>query len=123
PSALTARTWGFQDALFKGQSLRVPRAYGSYVVENVLFKISFPAEFHAQTAVECAVELHPQLVDRLDSIDKVVIRTQESALRIIDKTGPLHNPADRDHCLQYMVAYALIEGQLSGEAYEDDAAA
>ncbi|HRD93439.1 MAG TPA: bifunctional 2-methylcitrate dehydratase/aconitate hydratase [Accumulibacter sp.] len=123
PTALTARTWGFYDALFKGEGFRLSRPYGSYVIENVLFKISFPAEFHAQTAIECAVELYPQLRGRLDSIDKVVIRTHESALRIIDKKGPLHNPADRDHCLQYMVAFALIEGQLTAEAYEDSAAA
>ncbi|WP_313952286.1 bifunctional 2-methylcitrate dehydratase/aconitate hydratase [Accumulibacter sp.] len=123
PSALTARTWGFYDALFKGQAFRVSRPYGSYVIENILFKISYPAEFHAQTAVECAVELHPQVLERLDSIEKVVIRSHESALRIIDKAGPLHNPADRDHCLQYMVAFALIEGQLTAEAYEDEAAA
>ena len=123
PTALTARTWGFYDALFKGEEFRLSRPYGSYVIENVLFKISFPAEFHAQTAIECAVELYPQLLGRLDSIDKVVIRTHESALRIIDKKGPLHNPPDRDHCLQYMVAFALIEGQLTAEAYEDSAAA
>ena len=123
PSALTAPTWGFYDVLFKGQPFRVPRPYGSYVIENVLFKISFPAEFHAQTAVECAVELHPQVAGRLDSIARVVIRSHESALRIIDKQGPLHNPADRDHCLQYMVAIALIKGRLSAEDYEDEAAA
>jgi 2-methylcitrate dehydratase len=123
PSALTARTWGFQEALFKGQALRVPRPYGSYVIENVLFKISFPAEFHAQTAVECAVDLHPQVLEALAGIDKVVIRTHESALRIIDKKGALYNPADRDHCLQYMVAYALINGGLNADAYEDEAAA
>jgi 2-methylcitrate dehydratase len=123
PSALTAPTWGFYDVLFKGQPFRVPRPYGSYVIENVLFKISFPAEFHAQTAVECAVELYPQVAGRLDSIARVVIRSHESALRIIDKQGPLHNPADRDHCLQYMVAIALIKGRLSAEDYEDEAAA
>ncbi len=123
PTALTARTWGFYDALFKGQAFVVSRPYGSYVIENVLFKISFPAEFHAQTAIECAIELHPQLLGRLDSIVKVVIRSHQSALRIIDKQGQLHNPADRDHCLQYMVAYALIAGQLTAEAYEDQAAA
>ena len=91
-------------------------------MENVLFKISFPAEFHAQTAVECAVKLHPQMLGRLEAIDRIVIRTHESALRIIDKNGPLHNPADRDHCLQYMVAVALIKGALSAEDYEDEAA-
>jgi 2-methylcitrate dehydratase len=93
------------------------------VIENVLFKISYPAEFHAQTAVECALELHPQVVGRLETIDRVVIRTHESALRIIDKKGPLHNPADRDHCLQYMVAVALVKGRLTAEDYEDEAAA
>jgi hypothetical protein len=109
--------------LFRGQEFRLSRPYGNYVMENVLFKISFPAEFHAQTAVECAVRLHPQVCGRLDAIDRVIIRTHESALRIIDKKGPLHNPADRDHCLQYMVAVALIHGRLTAEAYEDDAAA
>ena len=123
PSVLTTRTWGFYDALFRGQEFRMPRPYGNYVMENVLFKISFPAEFHAQTAIECAVRLHPQVRGQLEAIERIVIRTHESALRIIDKTGPLHNPADRDHCLQYMVAYALINGRLSAEAYEDEAAA
>jgi 2-methylcitrate dehydratase len=123
PSVLTAPTWGFYDVLFKGQTFRLSRPYGSYVIENVLFKISYPAEFHAQTAVECALQLHPQVVGRLDAIARVVIRTHESALRIIDKNGPLHNPADRDHCLQYMVAVALIRGRLSAEDYEDQAAA
>jgi len=123
PSVLTTRTWGFYDVLFRGQEFRLSRPYSNYVMENVLFKISFPAEFHAQTAVECAVRLHPQVCGRLDAIDRVVIRTHESALRIIDKKGPLHNPADRDHCLQYMVAFALIHGRLTAEAYEDDAAA
>ncbi len=123
PTVLSARTWGFYDVLFKGQTFRLSRPYGSYVMENVLFKISFPAEFHAQTAVECAVKLHPQVVGRLDEIARIVIRTHESALRIIDKKGPLHNPADRDHCLQYMVAVGLIEGRLTCEDYEDSAAA
>lgn len=123
PTVLTAPTWGFYDVLFKGQTFRLSRPYGSYVMENVLFKISYPAEFHAQTAVECALQLHPQVVGRLDTIARVVIRTHESALRIIDKKGPLHNPADRDHCLQYMVAVALIRGRLSAEDYEDEAAA
>ena len=123
PSALSAPLWGFYDVLFKQQAFRFPRPYASYVIENVLFKISFPAEFHAQTAVECAVRLHPLVWDRLEAIDQVLIRTHESALRIIDKQGPLHNPADRDHCLQYMVAYALIHGSLHSEAYEDAAAA
>ncbi len=122
PSALTARTWGFQDVLFKGRPLRFKRPYGSYVMENVLFKISFPAEFHAQTAVEAAIRLHPQVKDRLDQIRKVVITTHESAIRIIDKKGPLHNPADRDHCLQYMAAIGLIKGALVASDYEDDVA-
>lgn len=123
PAALSAPTWGFYDVLFGGRAFCLPRSYGSYVIENILFKISFPAEFHAQTAVECAVELHPRVAGRLDSIARVLIRTHESALRIIDKKGALHNPADRDHCLQYMVAVALISGKLTGEDYEDSAAA
>jgi len=124
PSALTAKGWGFQDVLFKGQSVKVPaQSFGTYVMENVLFKISFPAEFHAQTAVEAAIALHPQLAHRLDEIDRIVIETQESGQRIINKTGPLNNPADRDHCLQYMVAIPLIKGSLAAEDYEDGAAA
>jgi 2-methylcitrate dehydratase len=119
PSALTARTWGFYDVLFRGKSFRFPRRYGSYVMENVLFKISFPAEFHAQTAVEAAVQLHPEVKDRLGEIKKIEILTHEPALRIIDKKGPLHNPADRDHCIQYMVAIGLIKGGLSAADYED----
>ncbi|MEW5710619.1 MAG: bifunctional 2-methylcitrate dehydratase/aconitate hydratase [Pseudomonadota bacterium] len=123
PSALTAKTWGFYDVLFRGQRLKFQRPYGSYVMENVLFKISFPAEFHAQTAVECAMQLHPQVKDRLEEIDRIVIHTHESAIRIIDKKGPLHNPADRDHCLQYMVAVPLIFGRLTAADYEDEVAA
>ncbi|MFQ5758009.1 MAG: bifunctional 2-methylcitrate dehydratase/aconitate hydratase, partial [Acidiferrobacterales bacterium] len=123
PSALSAPTWGFQDVVLKGNALKFNQGYGTYVMENVLFKISFPAEFHAQTAVEAAVALHPQVKDRLDEIDKIVIETQESAVRIIDKTGPLSNPADRDHCIQYMVAVPLIKGNLTAEDYEDDIAA
>ena len=119
PSALTAKTWGFCDVLFKSKPLTLGRPLGSYVIENVLFKISFPAEFHAQTAVECAIKLHPQVKDRLSDIDKVVITTQESAMRIIDKSGPLHNPADRDHCIQYMTAVGLIFGELTADHYED----
>ncbi len=119
PSALTAKTWGFYDVLFRGKPFRFPRRYGSYVMENVLFKISFPAEFHAQTAVEAAVQLHPEVKDRLGEIKKIEILTHESALRIIDKKGPLHNPADRDHCIQYMVAVGLIKGGLSAADYED----
>ena len=123
PSALTAKTWGFYDVLFSGKPFRLKRPYGSYVMENVLFKISFPAEFHAQTAVECAVQLHPQVGHRLDDIEKVVITTHESAIRIIDKKGPLHNPADRDHCIQYMTAIGLMKGNLTAADYEDAAAA
>jgi 2-methylcitrate dehydratase len=124
PSALSAKTWGFQDVLFKGKSLVVPaEGFGAYVMENVLFKISFPAEFHAQTAVEAAMTLHPQVAPRLDQIVKILIETQESGKRIIDKTGPLNNPADRDHCIQYMVAIPLLKGSLTAEDYEDSAAA
>jgi 2-methylcitrate dehydratase len=123
PSALTARTWGFYDVLFKGNEFKFQRPYGSYVMEHVLFKISFPAEFHAQTAVECAMQLHPKVKDRLDQIGKIEITTHESAIRIIDKKGPLYNPADRDHCMQYMVAIGLIFGQLTSAHYEDNAAA
>jgi 2-methylcitrate dehydratase len=119
PSALTAKTWGFYDVLFKGNKFKFQRPYGSYVMEHVLFKISFPAEFHAQTAVECALLLHDQVKNRLDDIDKVVLTTHESAIRIIDKKGPLHNPADRDHCLQYMTAVGLIYGDLTADHYED----
>jgi 2-methylcitrate dehydratase len=122
PSALTAKTWGFYDVLFKGKPLRFKRSYGSYVMEHVLFKISYPAEFHAQTAVECAIRLHPEVKDRLDEIKKIVITTHESAIRIIDKKGPLHNPADRDHCIQYMTAIGLMKGRLTAADYEDDVA-
>jgi 2-methylcitrate dehydratase len=122
PSALSAKTWGFYDVLFKGKSFSLPQPFGSYVMENVLFKISYPAEFHAQTAVECAMQLHPLVRDRLDEIDHVTIETQEPGVRIIDKTGPLANPADRDHCIQYMVAVPLISGRLTAADYEDDVA-
>lgn len=122
PSALTAKRWGFDDVLFKEKHISVPRAYDSYVMENVLFKISFPAEFHAQTAVEAAIKLHPQINQRFDAIKKIEIETQQSAIRIIDKQGPLYNPADRDHCLQYMVAIGLLFGQLTANDYEDDRA-
>jgi len=123
PSALSARHWGFQDVLFRGREIRLARPLGSYVMENILFKVSCPAEFHAQTAVEAAVQLHPTLKDRLDSTERIEIETQEAGKRIIDKTGPLANPADRDHCLQYMVAVALLKGGLAAEDYEDEAAA
>ncbi len=119
PSALTAPTWGFQDVLFKGQPIARSRPYGSYVMEHILFKLSFPAEFHAQTAVECALVLHEQVKDRIDAIERIKLTTQESAIRIISKDGPLHNPADRDHCLQYMVAVPLLFGRLTAADYED----
>jgi len=123
PSVLSAKTWGFYDVLFKGKPFEFQRPYGSYVMENVLFKISFPAEFHAQTAVECAMQLHPHVRERLSDIAKITIRTHESAIRIIDKQGPLANPADRDHCIQYMVAVPLIHGRLTAADYEDNVAA
>jgi 2-methylcitrate dehydratase len=122
PSALTAKGWGFQDVLFKGRTIALERPLASYVMENVLFKISFPAEFHAQTAVECALALHPTVARRLDDIERIAIETQEPGVRIIDKTGPLANPADRDHCLQYMVAVPLVFGRLTAEDYEDEVA-
>ena len=122
PAALTAKTWGFYDVLFKGQPFVLKQAYSSYVMENVLFKISFPAEFHAQTAVECAVRLFPEVGHRINDIKKVVITTHESAIRIIDKKGPLNNPADRDHCIQYMCAIGLIKGNLTAADYEEDVA-
>ena len=123
PSALSVPTWGYYDVLFKGNEFKFQRPYGSYVMENVLFKISFPAEFHSQTAVEAAMTLHPSVKDRIADIDKVVIETQEAGVRIIDKTGPLDNPADRDHCIQYMVAVPLIFGRLTAADYEDSVAA
>ena len=125
PSALTAKTWGFYDVLFKGKPFAINQPYGSYVMENVLFKISFPAEFHAQTAVECALQLHPNHVNNIDTlekinhIDRIEITTHESAIRIIDKTGPLNNPADRDHCIQYMASVGLLKGNLTALDYED----
>jgi len=122
PSALSAKTWGFFDVLFKGKPFSLPQPFGSYVMENVLFKISYPAEFHAQTAVEAAMTLHPQVKDRIGDIERVVIETQEPGVRIIDKTGPLANPADRDHCIQYMVAVPLIFGRLTAQDYEDQVA-
>jgi len=122
PSAITAPVWGFQDVLFKGNELSFKQEYGTYVMENILFKISYPAEFHAQTAVEAAINLHSLVKDKLDTIEKIVIETQESGNRIINKTGKLNNPADRDHCIQYMVAIGLIKGALVAEDYEDDIA-
>lgn len=126
PSALTAKTWGFYDVSFGGNEFKFQRGYGSYVMENVLFKISFPAEFHAQTAVEAAVILHGKLAEQgrpADSIRQIIVRTHEAAIRIIDKKGPLNNPADRDHCIQYMIAVPLIYGRLTAADYEDEVAA
>lgn len=122
PSALSAKFWGFEDVKMRGAKLSIPQEFSSYVMENVLFKISFPAEFHAQTAVECALKLHDEVKDRLDDVEKIIITTQESGHRIINKTGELANPADRDHCIQYMVAVPLIFGRLRAEDYEDSVA-
>ena len=122
PTALTAPIWGFQDALMNGHALSLSRGLESYVIENILFKVAFPAEFHGQTAVEAAILLHPQAAARLEQIERIVIATQESAMRIINKGGPLTNPSDRDHCLQYMTAVALIHGRLRAEDYLDAAA-
>jgi 2-methylcitrate dehydratase len=125
PGVLTAKGWGFYDAIFKGKEFAFQRSYGSYVMEQILFKISFPAEFHSQTAVECAMSLHEKLKDMGKSaadIRKISIRTHEAAIRIIDKKGPLSNPADRDHCIQYMVAVPLIFGRLTAADYEDSVA-
>jgi 2-methylcitrate dehydratase len=122
PSALSAKIWGFYDVLYKGRSFTLPQPFGCYVMENVLFKISFPAEFHAQTAVEAAMTLHPEVASRLHQVERIVIETQEPAVRIIDKSGPLNNPADRDHCIQYMVAVPLIFGRLGASDYEDEVA-
>jgi 2-methylcitrate dehydratase len=123
PSALSAKSWGFSDVLFRGQPIKVGRPFGSHVMEHVLFKISYPAEFHAQTAVEAAIKLSSQVNSRLADVSRIIISTQESAIRIIDKTGPLHNPADRDHCLQYMVAIGLVFGRLTADHYDDAIAA
>lgn len=128
PSALSAKTWGFYDVAFRGRKFVFERPFGSYVMENVLFKLSYPAEFHAQTAVECAMRLHPQVKARLEgggigAIERIAIETQEAGVRIIDKTGPLANYADRDHCLQYMVAVPLLFGRLTARDYEDEVAA
>jgi 2-methylcitrate dehydratase len=123
PSALSAKTWGFYDVAFGGKPFAFERPFGSYVMENVLFKISFPAEFHAQTAVECAMRLHPLVRDRTADIERIEIETQEAGVRIIDKTGPLANYADRDHCIQYMVAVPLIHGRLTASDYNDEVAA
>jgi 2-methylcitrate dehydratase len=126
PSVLSAKGWGFYDVLFKGNEFKFQRPYGSYVMENVLFKISFPAEFHSQTAVECAMDIHKQLKKAGKSeadIKRITIRTHEACIRIIDKKGPLNNPADRDHCIQYMVAVPIIFGRLTAQDYEDVVAA
>lgn len=125
PSVLTAKTWGFYDVAFKGNEFKFQREYGSYVMEHVLFKISFPAEFHSQTAVEAAMQIYQQLKSlgkSVEEIKKITIRTHEAAIRIIDKKGPLNNPADRDHCIQYMVAVPLIFGRLTASDYEDEVA-
>ena len=119
PTVLSAPNWGYYDVLFNKKKFELEREYSSYVMENVLFKISFPAEFHSQTAVEAAVQLHSQVCDRLDEISKIEVTTHESAIRIISKSGPLANPADRDHCLQYMIAVPLITGDLIAENYEN----
>ncbi len=123
PHALSEPTWGFQDVVLRGKPLTLAQPFGSYVIENILFKVAFPAEFHAQTAVEAAFALHPKVKDRLDEIETIRVETQESAMRIIVKSGPLTNPADRDHCLQYMVAVGLLKGSLTAADYEDAAAA
>jgi 2-methylcitrate dehydratase len=123
PSILSAPGWGFYDVLFERKPFRLQRPYGSYVMENVLFKVSFPAEFHAQTAVECAFRLHPQVGPRAGDVERIELATQEPAIRIISKVGPLHNAADRDHCLQYMVAVALLHGAIYAESYQDAFAA
>jgi 2-methylcitrate dehydratase len=122
-TAMTAPVWGYQDVLFKGNPIRLSRPLDSYVMENVLFKVSYPAEFHAQTAVEAAIKLHDHVQDRLDQIERIAIETTEPGVRIITKTGPLHNPADRDHCIQYMAAIGLIFGELNADHYEDNVAA
>jgi len=122
PSALSSPKWGFSDVLFGGKPVTLARPLGSYVMENVLFKISYPAEFHAQTAVEAAMQLHPVVRERIDDVESITIETQEPGVRIIDKSGPLDNPADRDHCIQYMTAVPMIFGRLTADDYEDDVA-
>lgn len=121
-TALSAPTYGFEDVLFNGNKLTLAQPFGSYVMENILFKVSYPAEFHGQTAAECAVILHEEIKERLEEIEKIEITTHESAIRIIDKQGPLHNPADRDHCLQYITAIGLIFGDIVADHYEDEVA-
>ncbi len=119
PTALSAPTWGFEHVVLGGEPVRLARPLGSYVMENVLFKVAYPAEFHGQTAVEAALQLHPLVRDRLEDIERICIETQESAVRIIDKPGPFRNPADRDHSLQYMTAVALLYGELTYAHYEE----
>lgn len=119
-TALTAKDWGFEDVVMDGKEITLAMDLDAYVMENILFKISYPAEFHAQTALECAIELHDAVKERIDEIEKVKITTHESAIRIIDKKGPLHNPADRDHCLQYITAVGLLFGNVTADSYEDD---
>jgi 2-methylcitrate dehydratase len=123
PSALTAKTWGFYDVLFKGKEFSFQRPFTSYVIENVLFKIAYPTAFHGQSAVEAAINLHPVVKDRLDDIDRIDVRCHNSSMVILDKTGPLHNFADRDHCMQYMISVGMIFGKLTAEDYEDHVAA
>lgn len=120
PSVLSAPIWGFYEVYFKGKTFDIPRRYGSYVMENILFKISYPAEFHAQTAVEAAITLHPRVIYKLNEIERIEVETQEAGMRIINKTGALNNPADRDHCLQYIIAIGLIFGNLTAESYEEE---
>jgi 2-methylcitrate dehydratase len=122
-TAMSTPSWGFHDVVMRGEHVGLARPLGSYVMENVLFKVSFPAEFHGQTAVEAALRLHDSVAQRLDEVERIVIKTQESGMRIINKTGPLHNPADRDHCIQYMVAVALIYGELTADHYREETAA
>ena len=122
PSALTAKEWGFYDVLFKGKPFRFQRPYGSYVIENVLFKIAYPTAFHGQTGVEAAIKLHPLVKDRLDDIKRIDVQCHNSTMVILDKSGPLANPADRDHCMQYMMAIGMIFGKLTTEDYEDHVA-
>jgi 2-methylcitrate dehydratase len=120
PTALSAPQWGFYAIFSEGKPFVLQKPFGSYVMENILFKVSFPAEFHAQTAVECAITMHPHIHDRIEQIAEIQIQTQEAAVRIIDKQGPLYNAADRDHCLQYMVAMALLKGTLEAKDYEEE---
>ncbi|MFX0209593.1 MAG: bifunctional 2-methylcitrate dehydratase/aconitate hydratase [Candidatus Hodarchaeota archaeon] len=121
-TCLSAPKWGFYDRIWSGERFKFQLPYGSYVIENVLFKVGYPAEFHGQSAVEAAIQLHPKIIDRLEEIERIEIITHEAAIRIIDKKGPLHNPADRDHCLQYMVAIGLISGNVVYEDYEEERA-